>query len=57
MVATNGITGDRLISKTNTSEYEVGWDRIFNKENNEAIRDVIVIRKEIDDKKRILREE
>jgi hypothetical protein len=29
MVATNGITGDRLISKINTKEYEENYDLIF----------------------------
>ena len=39
MVSTNGITGDRLISKTNTNDYRIGWDKIFNKETHEDIRD------------------
>jgi hypothetical protein len=28
-MGTNDITGDRLISKLNTPEYEEGWDKIF----------------------------
>lgn len=32
MTGHNDITGDALISKATTKEYEEGWDRIFNKE-------------------------
>jgi hypothetical protein len=32
MASTNGITGDSLINKPNTKEFEDGWDRIFGKQ-------------------------
>lgn len=31
MPATNDITGDRLVSKANTKEYETNYDKIFKK--------------------------
>ena len=31
MTSKNDITGDKLISKTNTDEYRNGWDRLFSK--------------------------
>ena len=29
MTSSNDITGDKLITKPTTKEYEEGWDRIF----------------------------
>lgn len=33
MVAKNDITGDEIKSKSSTSDYEDGWDRIFGKKD------------------------
>ena len=35
MATRNDITGDALISKTNSKEYEANWDRIFGKKKQE----------------------
>lgn len=35
MATRNDITGDALISKTNSKEYEDNWDRIFGKKKKE----------------------
>ncbi len=31
MASTNGITGDKMISRPATNEYDEGWERIFGK--------------------------
>jgi hypothetical protein len=33
VTSSNDITGDKLISKPTTKEYEEGWDRIFSSKN------------------------
>ena len=35
MATRNDITGDALISKTNSKEYEANWDKIFGKKKKE----------------------
>lgn len=35
MTTRNDVTKDRLVSKKNTNSYRDGWDRIFNKEEDE----------------------
>jgi hypothetical protein len=37
MASTNGITGDSLINKPNTKEFEENFDRIFRKEKQKEI--------------------
>jgi hypothetical protein len=35
MATKNDITGDSIISKTNTKQYEENWDRIFGKKKKD----------------------
>lgn len=35
MATKNDITGDSIISKTNTKQYEDNWDRIFGKKKKD----------------------
>ena len=41
MAAKNDITGDEIKSKTTSSAYEDGWDRIFGKKKEPSVTDKI----------------